>query len=115
MTSPMVLVDLRACQFNGDRGIPAYAQSLTAELIRRPTGMRWLLLRDPRWPLPSRADELGAHASWCTVADLAGPHPPPIDAVFRRNVLSSIQACPYSTLIAPPSVAPFPTKRQSRT
>jgi len=82
MTSPTVLVDLRACQFNGDRGIPAYAQSLTAELIRRPTGMRWLLLRDPRWPLPSRADELGAHASWCTVADLAGPHPPPIDAVF---------------------------------
>ena len=82
MTSPTVLVDLRACQFNGDRGIPAYAQSLTAELIRRPTEIRWLLLQDPRWPLPSRADDLGAHARWCTVADIAGPHPPPIDAVL---------------------------------
>lgn len=82
MTSPTVLVDLRACQFNGDRGIPAYAQSLTAELIRRPTETRWLLLRDPRWPLPSRADDLEAHARWCTVTDLAGPHPPPIDAVL---------------------------------
>ena len=36
MTSPAtILVDLRGAQFDGDRGIPAYAQSLTAELIRR--------------------------------------------------------------------------------
>ena len=53
MTIPTVLIDLRACQFNGDRGIPAYAQSLAAELVRRPTGRSaGCLLHDPRWPLP---------------------------------------------------------------
>jgi len=82
MIASTVLVDLRACQFNGDRGIPAYAQSLTAELVRRPSGIRWLLLQDPRWPQPPRAAELAARASWCTIADLEGPQAARVDAVL---------------------------------
>ena len=81
-SSRTILVDLRATQFNGDRGIPAYAQSLTAELVSRPSGHRWLLLHDARWPLPARAAELATGATWCTAADLEGPQAPQIDAVL---------------------------------
>mgnify|MGYP002630071279 FL=1 len=83
MTSPAtILVDLRGAQFDGDRGIPAYAQSLTAELIRRSGSHRWLLLHDPRRPLPTRADELAAGGTWCTAADLDHGRSPRIDAVL---------------------------------
>ena len=62
MTARTILVDLRGCQFNGDRGIPAYAQSLALELSRGHPRHRWLLLRDEGQPPPGRADELAAHA-----------------------------------------------------
>jgi glycosyltransferase involved in cell wall biosynthesis len=77
-----ILVDLRGCQFNGDRGIPAYAQSLALELTRGHPRHRWLLLRDDRWPPPNRAAELAAHAAWCTAADLDGRSAPAIDDVL---------------------------------
>lgn len=80
--SRTILIDLRAAQFNGDRGIPAYAQSLAAELVRRPTGHRWLLLHDPGRPLPGRAAELAAHAAWRTAADLEQDRSLRIDAVL---------------------------------
>ncbi len=70
MTSRTILVDLRAAQFNGDRGIPAYVQSLTIELVRGWPEHHWLLWHDPRRPLPSRASELANHAAWCTSVDL---------------------------------------------
>lgn len=82
MSSRTILVDLRGCQFNGDRGIPAYAQSLALELTRGHPRHRWLLLRDDRWPPPNRADELAAHATWCTAADLDGRSAPAIDDVL---------------------------------
>lgn len=72
MTSRTILVDLRAAQFNGDRGIPAYVQSLTIELVRGRPEHRWLLWHDPRRPLPSRAAELTAYATWCTSDELQG-------------------------------------------
>lgn len=72
MTLPhTILVDLRAAQFNGDRGIPAYLQSLSAELCRGFPDRRWLLLHDTTRPLPTRAAELARHATWHTAGELA--------------------------------------------
>ena len=82
MTARTILVDLRGCQFNGDRGIPAYAQSLALELTRSRPRHHWLLLRDDRWPPPNRAAELAAQASWCTAADLDRRSAPAIDVVL---------------------------------
>ncbi len=82
MTPRTILVDLRGCQFNGDRGIPAYAQSLALELSQGHPRHRWLLLRDERWPAPGRADELAAHATWCTAADLDRRGSPAIDVLL---------------------------------
>jgi len=82
MTGQTVLVDLRGSQFDGDRGIPAYAQSLAVELVGGDTGCRWLLLHDPRWPLPARHAELATHAEWCTATDLDGPRPARIDVLL---------------------------------
>jgi len=80
--SRTVLVDLRCAQFNGDRGIPAYSQSLTLELTRSHPRHRWLLLHDPDRRQPTQAAELAEHATWLTVADLGRPHPPRIDALL---------------------------------
>jgi glycosyltransferase involved in cell wall biosynthesis len=82
MTSQTVLIDLRGCQFDGDRGIPAYAQSLALELVRSESPCRWLLLHDSRWPLPARAAELAAHAQWRTAADLDTPQAARIDVLL---------------------------------
>ncbi len=83
MTAPStILVDLRVTQINGDRGIPAYSQSLVLELVRGYPRHHWLLLHDPVRPLPSRAEELGRHARWLTVAELEEPGLPPIDVLF---------------------------------
>jgi glycosyltransferase involved in cell wall biosynthesis len=82
MTPRTVLVDLRCCQFDGDRGIPAYAQSLTLELAAGESRLRWLLLHDPRWPLPARSHELAARGEWCIAADLDAPRAPRIDVLL---------------------------------
>ena len=82
MTCRTVLIDLRCCQFDGDRGIPAYAQSLALELVRAASPHRWLLLHDPRRPLPARAAELAARAEWCTAADLDAAGAPGIDVLL---------------------------------
>lgn len=83
MTTPLsILVDLRVAQFNGDRGIPAYSQSLALHLCRNHPEHRWLLLRDGRWPAPARADELAAFASWRTPAELEADRDQRIDALL---------------------------------
>jgi glycosyltransferase involved in cell wall biosynthesis len=82
MTGQTVLIDLRGCQFDGDRGIPAYAQSLALELVRSESPCRWLLLHDSRRPLPARAAELAAHAQWCRAADLDAPRAARIDVLL---------------------------------
>jgi glycosyltransferase involved in cell wall biosynthesis len=111
MTSPAtVLVDLRASQINGDRGISAYSQSLTLELARLYPRHRWLLLQNPSRPLPARASELGEHATWCTVADLEGPRLPPIDVLFT--------ACfffvPHTGRVADAMVPPVVRRQQPK-
>lgn len=83
MTRPAtVLVDLRVAQINGDRGIPAYSQSLTLELARTYPRHHWLLLHDPRRPPPPRVSELTAHARLCSTADLEGDDVPAVDVLF---------------------------------
>lgn len=72
MTRPhTILVDFRAAQFHGDRGIPAYLQSLVAELCRGYPERRWLLLHDPARTRPSRAADVAGLATWHTAAELA--------------------------------------------
>ncbi len=83
MTRPAtVVIDLRVAQINGERGIPAYSQSLTLELARGYPRHRWLLLHDPHRPPPAQATELERHAAWCTVADFEGSRLPPVDVLF---------------------------------
>jgi glycosyltransferase involved in cell wall biosynthesis len=83
MTTPLsILVDLRAAQFNGDRGIPAFSQSLALELCRGYPEHRWLLLHDTRWPSPGRAVELASWGTWCTAAELEADRDGRIDAVL---------------------------------
>ncbi|MFM7135582.1 MAG: glycosyltransferase family 4 protein [Planctomycetota bacterium] len=82
MNARTILIDLRGCQFNGDRGIPAYAQSLALELSRSHPGHRWLLMGDHRWPPPGRAAELAPHATWCTAAELDRRSAPSIDVLL---------------------------------
>ncbi len=111
MTSPAtVLVDLRGAQLNGDRGIPAYSQSLALELAKSYPRHHWLLLQNPSRPLPARAAELGEHATWCTVADLEGPRLPPVDVLFT--------ACfffvPHSGRVADAMVPPIVRRQQPK-
>ena len=81
-TSLSILVDLRAAQFNGDRGIPAFSQSLTLELCRGHPQHRWLFLHDTRWPSPGRADELATCGAWRTAAELEADPRCRIDALL---------------------------------
>ena len=46
-----ILVDLRVAQYNGDRGIPAYCQSVVRQLAADHPGHRYLFLWDERLPL----------------------------------------------------------------
>lgn len=105
MTTPAtVLVDLRVTQINGDRGIPAYSQSLTLALARRYPAHHWLLLHDPQRPLPARAPELAAHARWCTTADLESPDLPAVDVLFTACFFFVPQKGPTFDAIVPPVV-----------
>ncbi len=101
MTSSTVLVDLRCCQFHGDRGISAYAQSLAMELASTSSNHRWLLLQDPRRPLPSRAEELAAHATWCTTAELDTPQAPAINTLLTGCFFLPDHRCGSEYLLPP--------------
>lgn len=96
--SRTILVDLRAAQFNGDRGIPAYLQSLTAELTRQAAHHRWLLLHDPQRPLPARDSELTATARWCTAADFTTGEAPRVDTVLTGCFFLPHHTCDASYL-----------------
>jgi glycosyltransferase involved in cell wall biosynthesis len=105
--SRTILIDLRCAQFNGDRGIPAYSQSLALELTRRYPRHRWHLLHNPGRPEPGRAAELAEHARWLSVADLAGPQPPRIDAL-----LTGCFFLPHRSPTAADFLLPPPIRRQ---
>ena len=58
------LIDLRVAQYNGDRGIPAYCQSIVRQLCVDHPGERYLFLWDDRAPRPAWAEEFERHGSW---------------------------------------------------
>lgn len=94
MTTPLtILVDLRVAQFDADRGIAAYSQSLALELARRYPAHRWLLLHDDRRPSPSRLDELAAHGTWQTCEALAAARSLQVDAVLTSGFFAPHQRC----------------------
>ena len=58
------LVDLRVAQYNGDRGIPAYCQSLVRQICVDHPGERYLFLWDDRLPRPACAEEFERYGTW---------------------------------------------------
>jgi len=66
-----ILSDLRSAQWNGDRGIAAYSQSLVLQLCREYPEHRHLFLWDDRLPPPPRTSELAEHGEWWLESTLA--------------------------------------------
>jgi len=58
------LVDLRVAQYNGDRGIPAYCQSLVRQICVEHPDERYLFLWDDRLPQPAWAKTFERHGRW---------------------------------------------------
>jgi len=58
------LVDLRVAQYNGDRGIPAYCQSIVRQICVDYPGERYLFLWDDRLSRPAWAEEFERHGTW---------------------------------------------------
>lgn len=58
------LIDLRVAQYNGDRGIPAYCQSIVRQICVDHPGERYLFLWDDRSPRPAWAEEFERHGTW---------------------------------------------------
>jgi hypothetical protein len=56
------LVDLRVTQYNGDRGIPAYSQSLVRQICLDNPGNRYVFLWNDRLPQPSFTREFEQYA-----------------------------------------------------
>ncbi len=54
----LILVDVRPCQMDRERGIPVYAQSLLQELPKFMSDARFLLWHDPKLPPPIQAEAL---------------------------------------------------------
>jgi len=102
MTRPLtILVDLRATQFNGDRGIPAYCQSLALELCRGFPAHRWLLWHDERRPAPPRAAELATHGTWRTSRELESSPAETIDAVLTGCFFMPHHTCDAAYVLPP--------------
>jgi len=77
-----ILSDLRSAQWNPDRGIAAYAQSLVLQMSRDYPEHRHLFLWDDRLPRPPRAAELAEHGEWRLESALATGCDGRIDSVL---------------------------------
>jgi glycosyltransferase involved in cell wall biosynthesis len=76
------LVDLRVAQYNGDRGIPAYSQSIVRQIcLDHPTN-RYLFLWDDQLPKPAFAREFDQYGVWETESSLARNRHGRIDVLF---------------------------------
>ena len=76
------LVDLRVAQYNGDRGIPAYSQSIVRQICSDHPEHRYVFLWDERRPRPACAEEFERFGVWDTEASLAHGRHGKIDVVF---------------------------------
>ena len=76
------LVDLRVAQYNGDRGIPAYSQSLVRQICLDQPANRYLFLWDDRLARPSFAGEFEQYGTWVVETPLARGHHGRIDVLF---------------------------------
>ena len=77
-----ILVDLRSCQVNQDRGIPAYAQSLVIHLCDRNPEHRYLWLIEKGKPLPARKEQLSSRGEWRTERQLSADPALHVDALL---------------------------------
>ena len=77
-----ILSDLRSAQWNGDRGIAAYSQSLVLQLCREYPEHRHLFLWDDRLPPPPRTGELAEHGEWWLESALTDGFDGRIDSVL---------------------------------
>jgi glycosyltransferase involved in cell wall biosynthesis len=64
------LVDLRVAQYNGDRGIPAYCQSIVRQICVDHPGERYLFLWDDRSSRPAWAEEFERYGDWVLEEDV---------------------------------------------
>jgi glycosyltransferase involved in cell wall biosynthesis len=64
------LVDLRVAQYNGDRGIPAYCQSIIRQICIDHPGERYLFLWDDRSARPAWAEEFERYGDWVLEEDV---------------------------------------------
>lgn len=76
------LVDLRVAQYNGDRGIPAYSQSLVRQICLDHPENRYLFLWDDRLPRPAFAKEFERYGTWEVESTLARGGRGRIDVLF---------------------------------
>ena len=77
-----ILSDLRSAQWNPDRGIAAYSQSLVLQMSRDEPEHRHLFLWDDQLPPPLRFDELAEHGEWWLESALADGFDSRIDCVL---------------------------------
>jgi glycosyltransferase involved in cell wall biosynthesis len=77
-----ILSDLRSAQWNRDRGIAAYAQSLVLQMSRDQPEHRHLFLWDDRLPPPLRFGELAERGEWWLESSLAAGCNSRIDSVL---------------------------------
>ena len=59
-----ILLDMRAAQLHGGRGIGTYSQSLALQICKDFPQHQYLLLYDSRLPPCTHAEELGQHGHW---------------------------------------------------
>lgn len=106
MTPPRtILVDIRGAQHDGDRGIAAFSQNLTAALLRHAPDRRWLLLHDAARPAPERLRELVTAAEWCTIDQAAAL---PIDALVTTSFFLPRSVAGIASLMPPAARARRP-------
>jgi glycosyltransferase involved in cell wall biosynthesis len=77
-----ILVDLRVAQYNGDRGIPAYCQSIVRQICADHPEHRYLFLWDDHLPPPAWAADFEKHGAWVLEGDVERGQRGRIDVLF---------------------------------
>jgi glycosyltransferase involved in cell wall biosynthesis len=96
-----VLIDLRSCQINQERGIPAYAINLIDALCRHRPDHRYLFWIDRAHPLPARHAELSRFGQWHDEAALRAPGMLRIDVLLTACVFVDLNRRGRDYLLPP--------------